>query len=115
MRGMSASSGKPITGEEHLRQSIRDILTTPIGTRLGRRDYGSLLPLMIDQPLNAAGLVRLYAASAIALARWEPRLRVTAFDLTVSADGKASIAVIGQRRDVAQANQLTRLLVPLSA
>ena len=31
MQGMDATTGKLLTGEAHLRQSIRDILTTRVG------------------------------------------------------------------------------------
>ena len=43
MTGMDRETGKSLSGIEHLRQSIRDILTTPIGSRVMRRDYGSRL------------------------------------------------------------------------
>lgn len=44
MTGMSATTGRALTEREHLAQSIADILTTPLNTRIMRRDYGSLLP-----------------------------------------------------------------------
>lgn len=78
---MSRTTGQPITRVEHLRQSIGDILTTPIGSRVMRREYGSLIPELIDQPLNGATTVRLYAAAAAAIMRWEPRLRVSRVQL----------------------------------
>ena len=31
MRGMSSDTGKALSGLDHLKQSIRDILTTPLG------------------------------------------------------------------------------------
>ena|SRR5450830_438990 len=77
MRGMHTVTGKQIDGLDHLRQSIADILTTPIGTRLMRRDYGSLLFELIDQPHNGVTQLRLYAATAKALLRWEPRIKLT--------------------------------------
>ena len=77
MRGMSATTGQALDGIEHIRQSIRDILTTPIGTRVMRRDYGSEIPELIDQPDNGATRVRLYAATVAALLKWEPRIKVT--------------------------------------
>lgn len=113
MRGMSVTTGKAIEGEEHLRQSIADILTTPIGSRVGRRDYGSLFFQLLDQPMNGLGRVRLFAAAALALSRWEPRLRITGFALATNAQGATAITVIGQRRDVSGRNSLSRLLVPL--
>ncbi len=81
MIGIDRHSGRAITGLDHLRQSIIDILTTPLGSRVMRRDYGSLLPGLIDQPDNAATRVRVYAATAGALMRWEPRLRLERVEL----------------------------------
>ena len=113
MLGMSASTGTALSGEDHLRQSVQDILMTPIGSRVGLRDYGSVVPELIDAPLNMLTRLRLFAASAVAIARWEPRLRVTGFALAASVDGSADLTVTGQRLDVAPATSLTRLLVPL--
>ena len=59
-----------------MRQSIRDILTTPIGSRVMRRTYGSRLFRLVDAPLNRSTLLDLYAATAEALDLWEPRIRV---------------------------------------
>lgn len=77
MIGLNRFTGQALEGLDHLRQSITDILTTPLGSRVMRRDYGSLLPSLIDQPDNAATHLRVYAATAAALMRWEPRLRLT--------------------------------------
>jgi len=38
MTGIDASTGKALGGIAHVRQSVRDILTTPLGTRVMRRD-----------------------------------------------------------------------------
>ena len=85
--GMSRNDGTLLTNDEHLRQSIHDILTTPLGTRLMRREYGSLLPFLIDSPANDATRLRLMAATATALIRWEPRIKVSKVTLTIIADG----------------------------
>lgn len=114
MRGMDAATGKPLSGEGHLRQSIRDILTTLVGTRVGVRDYGSLLPELLDQPMNPAGRLRLYAATAVALMRWEPRLRLTRVTLESGAEpGAYALILDGIRTDTPPANARTRLAVPL--
>lgn len=76
MRGTDATTGKALEGIAHLRQSVRDILTTPLGSRVMRRDYGSRLFELVDAPLNSQTLVDLYAATAEALMHWEPRLLV---------------------------------------
>ena len=75
--GINKKTGERITGTEHLAQSIRDILSTPIGTRVMRRNYGSNLFDLIDANITGLTLVQIYAATADALTRWEPRLRVT--------------------------------------
>ncbi|CAN7512758.1 GPW/gp25 family protein [Acidovorax sp. LjRoot129] len=74
---MNRFTGHSIAGLEHLRQSVGDILTTPIGTRVMRRDYGSLVPDLIDHPDTQATQIRLFSAIASALMRWEPRMRLS--------------------------------------
>jgi len=92
MKGMSASTGAPLDGEAHLRQSITDILTTPLGSRVMRRDYGSLAFSLVDAASNAAGSMLLKAVCADALAKWEPRVKVTRIELVrASRDGKTEI------------------------
>ena len=72
--GLNARTGQALSDIDHLRQSISRILTTPIGTRLMRREFGSLLPELIDQPLNDSTRMRIMAASVMAITRWEPRV-----------------------------------------
>jgi phage baseplate assembly protein W len=48
----SSKTDKALEGLEHLRQSIRNILTTPIDSRIIRRDYRSRLLEPIDWPIN---------------------------------------------------------------
>jgi hypothetical protein len=76
MMGMNVTTGKNISGMEHIKQSVADILTTPIGSRVMRREYGSVLPALIDQPLNGATLLRAYAAVVVAINQFEPRIRL---------------------------------------
>jgi len=114
MIGMDAATGAQLEGEQHLAQSIADILTTPIGTRVMRRDYGSLLFELIDAPFNAATRLLMHAATAVALNRWEPRLRISRVDIRPGdAPGKVLLGLEGRRTDVPAANSLVRLSVPL--
>lgn len=85
--GMSATSGAALSDMAHLRQSIATILFTPVGSRVMRRSFGSLLPELIDQPDNPTTRVRLFAAVAGALMRWEPRLRISRVQLGQLASG----------------------------
>ena len=73
---MDATNGQFLDEAQHLRQSIRDILTTPIGTRLARRDYGSRIPEFLDRPINHALLLQLASAAVMALKQYEPRIQV---------------------------------------
>ncbi|TGR41845.1 baseplate assembly protein [Mesorhizobium sp. M00.F.Ca.ET.151.01.1.1] len=84
MIGMDAIHGGIAEGTAHLVQSIHDVLTTPLGSRIQRRDYGSLLPELIDQPFNDHTRLQLFGAAATALMRWEPRIRLTRISLTPS-------------------------------
>lgn len=113
MTGMDAVTGKPLSGLDHLRQSIADILSTPIGTRIARRDYGSLLPDLIDQPMNATGRMRLVAATALALLRWEPRIRLTHVAIAQTAPGAFAVAIEGVRTDAGKGARAT-LTIPLT-
>ncbi|AJG19121.1 GPW/gp25 family protein [Cupriavidus basilensis] len=97
--GMHAIAGTAIGDRDHIMQSVRDILTTPIGTRVMRRNYGSLLPELIDQPLHGATLLRAMSASVAALVRWEPRIRVQRVSFEVSAQGSLYIDIDAPRVD----------------
>lgn len=95
MIGISATTGKAISGIDHVRQSVRDILSTPIGTRVMRREYGSRLFELIDAPLNRNTLLDLYSAVAEALDRWEPRISVTSVQITNSSLGSVELELTG--------------------
>ena len=112
MRGMDAVTGRALEGDAHLAQSIGRILSTPIGTRCMRRDFGSILPELIDQPFNALTRTRMYGAVAVAIGRWEKRLRPTRFTAEQLAPGQIELTVEGYRTD-RPTNSFIRLTVPL--
>lgn len=91
MRGMSRDAGTSLGGFDHLRQSVVDILTTPKGTRVMRRDYGSNLPRLVDRPVNQSLIAALRAETVDALARWEPRLRCERVQLNEVGQGSVSM------------------------
>ncbi len=126
MIGMNRLTGAVLAGDDHLAQSIGDIITTPLGSRLMRRDYGSLLFELIDRPLNGATRLLCIMAVAMAIARWEPRINVRQIqiaspsgdanpsgDARSFATGRATITVIGVRTDQPDPNSLTRLTIPI--
>lgn len=95
MNGTNATTGKRIGGIDHLRQSVRDILTTPVGSRVMRREYGSGLFYLIDAPMNRATLSAIYAATAEAIARWEPRLKLKKVTAISAAPGSVELDLTG--------------------
>lgn len=96
MNGINASTGKSLTGLQHLRQSIRDILTTPIGSRVMRREYGSELFRLIDAPMSRATLLDVYGAVAEALERWEPRFRLQQVQAVSAEPGRIVLDLYGE-------------------
>lgn len=96
MDGINASTGKRLGGLQHLRQSISDILRTPIGSRVMRREYGSRLFQLIDAPLNRTTLLDLYAATAEALERWEPRFKLESVQAVAAEPGRIELDLIGE-------------------
>lgn len=114
MAGMARATGAALDGLDHIRQSVADILGTPVGSRICRREYGSLLPELIDQPLTAATVLRIYAATATAIARHEPRLRLTRVSLAPgAAPGSATLTLEGERTDVPASAAATRLALTI--
>ncbi|MFA5978191.1 MAG: GPW/gp25 family protein [Pseudomonas sp.] len=74
---MNRETGAAIGDLAHIGQSITDILTTRIDTRVMRREYGSLLPELVDHPFNDATRLRVYAGTVMALMRWETRISLS--------------------------------------
>ena len=112
MTGMTHHPRAPPDATHHLRHSVHHIPTPPIGYRAMRREYGSLLPGLIDAPLNDPTLLQAYATSIMALIRWEPRIRVTAIRRRVrtTQPGGAVLEIDGQTRT----GQPLQLEVPIA-
>lgn len=111
---MSAVSGAALADMAHLRQSVATILFTSVGSRVMRRNFGSLLPELIDQPDNPATRVRLFAAVAGALMRWEPRLRIGRVQLASgAAPGTAELLLDGTYVPTDGPQQLLALRLPI--
>lgn len=95
MNGTSSTTGRRLGGIDHLRQSVRDILATPLGSRVMRRDYGSRLFALIDAPMNRGTLVQIYAAVIEALQRWESRIVVERVTASRAAPGSITLDIRG--------------------
>ncbi|WP_264376235.1 MULTISPECIES: GPW/gp25 family protein [unclassified Wolbachia] len=95
MKGMDAKTGKALEGIEHLKQSIIDILTTPVNSRIMRRDYGSRLFELVDKPINRDLTLEIYAATAEALEKWEKRFKLEKVKVEGVKEGKVTLDLEG--------------------
>lgn len=94
MSGMNRQTGKIILSDkEHTLQSIDDIITTPKGSRVMNRKYGSDLFELIDDPVNKK--IDIYAAVAQSLDEFEPRFELESIKLSNDTDGRLFITVEG--------------------
>lgn len=108
---MNRETGAAISELDHISQSIADILTTRIGTRVMRREYGSLLPELVDFPFNDAIRLRVYAGTVMALMRWEPRISLSRVRFNgANLQGQSALELEGS---VVDSNEPLSLSVPL--
>lgn len=105
--GTSRETGRTLTFDEHITQSLRDIFTTPIGSRIQRRDYGSYFFALMDSPMNDAGLLRVRAVLIDAANKWEPRIRITNVQAEPDANGKLHLSYTYTRGSATASSELT--------
>ncbi|WP_047759359.1 MAG: GPW/gp25 family protein [Wolbachia endosymbiont of Armadillidium vulgare] len=95
MQGMDTKTGKALEGMEHLKQSIIDILTTPINSRIMRRDYGSRLFELVDKPIDRDLTLEIYAATAEALGKFERRFKLEKVKIAEVKEGRVTLNLEG--------------------
>lgn len=105
--GLSRTTGLAITDVEHISQSLSDILRTPVGTRVMRRDYGSLLMAMIDQPQSPALELQIKVACYMAVLKWEPRITLTSVTTERQLNGQLIVSLTGQHTETGDSFLLT--------
>ncbi|EAZ5991690.1 GPW/gp25 family protein [Salmonella enterica] len=109
--GMSRNTGRTITDAEHISQSLSDILRTPVGSRVMRRDYGSLLSSMIDQPQTPALELQIKVACYFAALKWEPRISLSTVTTERQFDGRMIVSLTGE---IAATGETLSLTIPVS-
>ena len=92
---MNINTGADISEINHLKQSISNILTTPIGSRVMRRDYGSNLFNKIDHPVNGELIAEIYLDIVESLFIWEPRFELDQVSVQNIQNGKITIDLEG--------------------
>lgn len=95
MQGMNAQTGEALSGIEHLKQSIHDILSTPVGTRVMRRSYGSRLMYLLDGPMNTMLIAEIQMAVVEALNNYEPRIKTTRVIVEGTESGQVNLTIEG--------------------
>lgn len=96
MIGVDRRTGQPLSGLDHLKQSIEDILTTPLGSRRMRPEYGSNLRRFVDLPVSEGWKSAVQAEVARALGRWEPRVQLERVKVISVLDGQIGLELTGQ-------------------
>lgn len=92
---MNIVTGKNISEINHLKQSISNILSTPIGSRVMRRDYGSSLFNKIDRPISGELIAEIYLDIVESLFIWEPRFELDQVSVHNVNKGKIAIDLVG--------------------
>lgn len=113
MSGMDARTGRRLDEDAHIRQSVTDILITHLGSRVKRRPYGSVIPDLIDHPASPANRLRLYAASLIAVMRWEPRVTIVGARISIDTGGTVVVDIYAIKRRGPRAGVAITLSIPL--
>ena len=91
MTGMSNGTGRTLESRQHLAQSIADVLTTPIGSRVMRREFGGGIAELLGRLMTPALFAAWRQLVATAIDLWEPRFRVR----KVMLDGSAEALRLG--------------------
>ncbi|PMU25093.1 MULTISPECIES: GPW/gp25 family protein [unclassified Pseudomonas] len=108
---MNRETGAAIGELDHIAQCLTDILTTRIGSRVMRREYGSLLPELVDHPFNDVTRLRVYSGAVMALMRWEPRVSLSRVQfLGATLQGQSVLDLEGS---VVDSNEPFSLSLPL--
>ena len=92
MQGMDENTGTLIGGEEHLRQSIKRIIMTPIGTYPLDPEFGSRVPELIDKPMTDETILLINSSIVEALYRWEERIESIEITLDTENSGNGILS-----------------------
>ncbi|MBF7687741.1 GPW/gp25 family protein [Acinetobacter rathckeae] len=108
---ISKDTGQLLSNEiDRIKQSIQEILSTPKGSRIMRRQFGSDIPNLIDQPLNDILILRIYSAIYTPLLLWEDRISIESIAVTQLTKGTIDISLEAVHMS---SNQNLNLNIPL--
>lgn len=87
------NTGLSISENEHIIQSLLDIATTAIGTRVMRREYGTILVPKVDAPMNAEYRMLLMSSLTMAFSQYEPRIEIRRINLKIKNPGHPKVEI----------------------
>jgi phage baseplate assembly protein W len=100
-----------IEGEDDVAQSIVMILSTALGERQLRFEFGSALPQLIFEPVTASTLVEIEQAARLALRDWERRIIVRSVQAVADPDVESKVNLT-ITYDIPQTNAKGNLVFP---
>lgn len=81
------------TDEERINQAIDQILGTPVGSRVMRRDFGSRLREVVFRPSDPTLARTLEHHTRKAIERWEKRIRITSVSAALIGDAEGRVDI----------------------
>jgi uncharacterized protein len=126
--GLSRTDGQVLVGWPHVAQSITTIVTTELGERVQRRDFGARVPGLIDRPQNEETILDFFITIAEALEPrfvegsiyGEPRFILVAVTADMSTPGYISLGLTGDylpdgHRQTTRGATRQQLRIPINA
>lgn len=104
---MSRNYGTSLSEIEHINQSLADLISTPVGSRVMRREYGTLLANLLDQPTSEALYLKCYSTIYLAILRWEPRIEISKIFISSLNQGKQVVDIEGRLINTGQSLNLS--------
>lgn len=77
-----------------IEESIKDILITPLGSRVMRPSYGSLLYTLIDKKIDDDFRLKLTQYASEAITKWEKRVELKGVRLNSLNNHKLNITLL---------------------
>ncbi|MCQ1869009.1 GPW/gp25 family protein [Escherichia coli] len=111
MIGIDSATGRYLHSNEHLRQSVTDILSTPVGSRVLLREYGSRLFSLLDNPQDDFTRVRIVRETVTALERWEPRLTIRRVEVSFGGEGNVMLTLLGVNNETQETIRLEEIRI----
>lgn len=85
--GISAETGKIISGPDHLAQSLGKIWRTQLAQRVMLLDFGSDLRGRLGEDITPALALGIYNDLVLSAARWEPEYSIDSLQLVTVTEG----------------------------